>query len=507
MEQSEFTYTSDNTLVTDVFAPLERRELFWVGVVLVLFVSLLLRLWNLGEAAFWTDEMYTEFRAVAPLTDALQSMWTAGNQGPLYYILLRPLPDHTEFWLRLPSALLGVAGVGAMIWSAMNLYGRRDLALWVGVLLAVSPFHVMLSRNARAYPLLFVLCLLASYYFLLLLRGERNRKHWLAFTGTSMLAYLTHYSAGGLGVAQLAILAIYHRKDFGLLKRWVGAQVIAVTPFLLWMLALLWNFESTYASGFISPSLTAVPVSMWNLIIGYDGVFFPYLLPGMLVVVVGLVSATYFAVRNADRNDLYWVLLVLLSLVTVVVVALYITPAYQDRYFTLLVPAMFFLLVRGLYHLPVNVRTFALAVILFTCTYNTLLLFTSGDYERTEWDTVTEYVEEANRPGDALVFEEDIEYQVFEHYFDDDPAELRQRVFLEETPNTASLEADARRIWVIYRNPIEDFHRQGAMPEFDPFEESVLLMDDWLNARRDQIIWMREFRGVTVLLLDPNANE
>jgi len=212
-------------------------------------------------------------------------------------------------------------------------------------------------------------------------------------------------------------------------------------------------------------------------------------------------------VRTADRDDLYWVLLVLLSLVTVVIVALYITPAYQDRYFTLFVPAMFFLLVRGLYHLPVNVRIFALVVILFTCTYNTLMLFSSGDYERTEWDTVTEYVEEANRPGDALIFEEDIEYQVFEHYFDDDPAELQQRMFLEEAPNTAPLEADARRIWVIYRNPIEDFHRQGAMPEFDPFAESVSLMDDWLNARRDQILQIRKFRGVTVLLLDPNADE
>jgi hypothetical protein len=57
---------------------------------------------------------------------------------------------------------------------------------------------------------------------------------------------------------------------------------------------------------------------------------------------------------------------------------------------------------------------------------------------------------------------------------------------------------------VIYRNPIEDIHRTGAMPEFDPFKPGLSPLGDWLIPRHDQVTAIYEFNGVTVLLLEQN---
>jgi len=59
-------------------------------------------------------------------------------------------------------------------------------------------------------------------------------------------------------------------------------------------------------------------------------------------------------------------------------------------------------------------------------------------------------------------------------------------------------------VWVIYRNPIEDVHRVGAMPDFDPFDPTLSPMGEWLSERRSQVVAQRKFNGVRILLLDPS---
>src|SRR5690554_1722824 len=73
---------------------------------LILLVALLFRAWNLGGVDMWTDEMLTALRARVPLSDALDSILGAGNQAPLYYLMMQVLPHSSDFLLRLPSVLL-----------------------------------------------------------------------------------------------------------------------------------------------------------------------------------------------------------------------------------------------------------------------------------------------------------------------------------------------------------------------------------------------------------------
>jgi 4-amino-4-deoxy-L-arabinose transferase-like glycosyltransferase len=127
---------------------------------------------------------------------------------PLLYWLttaaLRLLPEH-EVTLRLVSALAGVLAVPLLV-ALGRVAGRPRAGLWAALLLAVSPFAIRYSQEARHYALLLLFGLLATVLLLRAL-GRDRRRDWLAYGLAAALGLLTHYSAWLLLLAQAGIVA------------------------------------------------------------------------------------------------------------------------------------------------------------------------------------------------------------------------------------------------------------------------------------------------------------
>lgn len=481
------------------------RPHFYLGQALaILLVGLLLRMWNLGGASLWTDEVLTAIRAQTTLDNSLNSLFSAGNQTPLYFMSLRLLPADSDMLLRLPSALMGLAGIALLMVAAQRLYHNYHLALAVGLLLSVNPYHVLLSRTARPYALVFILSIVMSASFLLILRGQRTRGVWIAFVVSSMLGYITHYTLFALPATQLLLMAILPGDHGEVRRRWAVAQAIAVLPVLIWLTLLS---QQTIAVG---PEWVPVPtprdllLTLWNLTLGYSGVWKWYLVPGVMLVTLGLLTGTITIALQwwEERENLYWLLLVGLSLVVTYTISATIISFYIDRYFMMTLPAVLFVLVYGFAQWPRWLRMSAVVIVAATSMYTVLFSFHSGDFTRADWRGAANFVEARWQPGDAIVTERDNARQAFERYFAYDGDVPGANVVLLAGLD-AQLEPDVpQRIWVLYRNPIEDVHRQGAMPAFNPFKRGLSATGDWLAEHHDQVVEMRAFRGVTVLLVE-----
>lgn len=167
----------------------------WGFLVLVTVVAALLRLVSIGEWPVWVDEAHSWRDATLPLGEFLEQ---SRRWYPTSYFLLRGLletgllPGEEPAFLRLPFALAGIATV-----PVLAVYGRRIVgpaaAVWAASFLALHPWHVYWSQNARAYALVVLFATVAVGE---LVRGRlersRARQVWaLAWLGLAASCHLT----------------------------------------------------------------------------------------------------------------------------------------------------------------------------------------------------------------------------------------------------------------------------------------------------------------------------
>lgn len=122
---------------------------------LLLIVAALLRVHDLDRTSLWYDEAVSWSQSSGSFGALLRSV-AGDNYPPLHNVLLwasMPVLGDSETALRLPSAVLGVAAVLLMYPIGMMLAGR-PAGLLATALLAVSPFHIWYSTEARMYALL-----------------------------------------------------------------------------------------------------------------------------------------------------------------------------------------------------------------------------------------------------------------------------------------------------------------------------------------------------------------
>lgn len=188
-----------------------------------------LRLFRLGEWAFWVDEAHT-FRDVMEPEDHFWSSNVANY--PLGYLLVRWLLDYGllqttgEGWLRLPFAFFGILTVPALAVFARSIVGRRAALLAAGFL-AVSPWHLYWSQNARAYSMTVFFAMLAAFAAH---RAGRYRSVWLGVLATvcTILAGLSHPSGALMLIVLVAFLVAEIVADPELRHAWSRPWVVGV---------------------------------------------------------------------------------------------------------------------------------------------------------------------------------------------------------------------------------------------------------------------------------------
>lgn len=197
--------------------------LFW----LVLGLAAWLRFLGIGSKSLWYDEAWSVALSAVDLKTAV--ILVKGQiYPPLYQILL-------HFWLllfgtsetaaRSLSAVFGLASVAALYNLTVRISGRRT-ALVAALILAVSPFHVEYSQEARGYSLL-VLLSLVSYDLLLVWLDEHKWITGTAYVVFTALCLYTHPYAFLIPLSQSLIWAFHLIEE----KKHPGKE-------LLWWLAL-----------------------------------------------------------------------------------------------------------------------------------------------------------------------------------------------------------------------------------------------------------------------------
>jgi mannosyltransferase len=158
-----------------------------------------IRFATLGVQSFDHDEAVTAIRVLQPsLGGTLDAVLHVERTPPLYYVIAwvfaKPLGlGMGQLDLRTLSAIFGTLTVPVAYLAGRELASRRA-GLIAAALVALNPFLVWYSQEARAYALLVLLSSLGLYLFARA-RGNPSRANLALWALVSALALCTHYFA------------------------------------------------------------------------------------------------------------------------------------------------------------------------------------------------------------------------------------------------------------------------------------------------------------------------
>lgn len=152
------------------------RSAMWILAAITL-CGAVLRFTRLNYQSLWNDELwswrFTQYDSFMRMVHEalIPDFHPPGFQTVLYYVV--HWFGDSEFVLRFPSAVAGTLAIPAIYLVARRLYGKRE-GLIAALFLATSWFPIVESQEARAYAMLLLFTLLATWFWLRLVPVEKQ---------------------------------------------------------------------------------------------------------------------------------------------------------------------------------------------------------------------------------------------------------------------------------------------------------------------------------------------
>ena len=155
-----------------------RRKYQYLLLLVITLVAAALRFYKLGSWSFWIDEIFTVGRVQAhysSLEEIIQNVPPNWTWLPLSLLLTSGILNTlgtNEWSARLVPALIGIFSIPILYFPIRRLLGSA-VALMAVLLLAVAPWHLYWSQNARYYTALLLFYSLALFAFFFALERDR----------------------------------------------------------------------------------------------------------------------------------------------------------------------------------------------------------------------------------------------------------------------------------------------------------------------------------------------
>ena len=393
-----------------------------VLLVAVITAGAILRLARLGSQSYWLDEAFSVLLVRAPWRSFAYQLRTAEANMSFYFVLLRlwhQLGDN-EAPVRLMSAIFGIATIPVVAAAAKQLYGGAA-ALAAAVVMALDPFDLWASQEARGYALVILLVTCSTWAFVRATEPDADgaaprasaRVWWILYVVASALAVYTHLYASFVLLAQWLSLAVRPRSvPWRALIVSGAALAVLLVPMAVFLLSgPHGNIDWIRGSwGHLR--------DVWNSVrqvLGRGGAIAAC---GYLAVCVALLCVVAGMTRRAATPAERWVyLLPLLWFITPIaiplVVSLTIKPVLDPRYATICAPAVA-ILAAAVVGLRGAWRVRLLAVLVAAELFGDWAYF--ARLKKEDWRGVTRTMIAESLPGDVAIFYAPYVRRPFDYY-------------------------------------------------------------------------------------------
>ncbi len=368
---------------------------------LILLAAYVFRVAGLTYQSLWRDEVDAIRFATRAMSRLLQMFVRPGENGPLYFLLLRPwlaIAGRSEFSLRYFSVFWSLLAVALLYALARRWIGKKGAGL-AALLMAVAPYQVWYAQEGKMYAMITAMVLFTLYALTRAL--DDGGPWWLATWISASLSLYVHVLAV-LAVPLALAIAVIRWKD---VRRHMLGAFLCFGGLLLPYLPLAWWHAKLFESPKFRPGFPFVPFPRMLEILanGYSGgilgVLRKEMLFPMLVFLLG--GLFFYRGRKIAAAVFLWLLLPPLALY---LVSLRV-PLFTDRYLIWVEPAFVLALVLGFLAVERSSRPIAWA--LLGMVLGTSLLGIGLQDTRpvkSDFRSAAAFVRAHREPGDLYVF-------------------------------------------------------------------------------------------------------
>ena len=279
----------------------KRLDLVLIGVIIL--VAAALRLWKLGDVPFMHDEFSALLRTRFDNFHDFIQQGIMPDSHPLGVQLFLwgwvKLFGWSEFWVKLPFALMGIASI-YLIYIIGRQWFNRKVGLFSAAFFAVSQFTVFYSQLARPYAAgLFFVLLMAWFWYKIVFEAKKPKLGtYIGFAlsawACSLMQYFSIAQAGLIFLTGLFFLPKERRKAY-----WLSG----IAALILFAPTLPIFYQQLFVSGSIGGWLAA-PKSTFLLdfiqyTMNYSQLF-------MFVTGIVILLPLILSKRDKSRNPLRW---------------------------------------------------------------------------------------------------------------------------------------------------------------------------------------------------------
>jgi uncharacterized membrane protein len=363
---------------------------------LTVVLAAVLRLAYLGSKSIWSDEAFSIYIAKLPWSSFWHLITTSEANMAVYYLLLRPWVCFADAAssVRLLSVLMSVAVVPVVYWMGCELLSRRA-GLIAALLLAINPFDIRYSQEARSYSLL---CLLVTFSFLsFFLCMRRQDQRWsAAYVLSSTLALYAQFFAALALLAQLVSLIFVPRQKRGSAVRQAArtALVFVLGSPLLWFVLYRNSGQLNWA-----PPVHAIDFYHFLLFLTGSGLKF-----AIALLAFGLCLTVWISRARVGWSMHEWEVLVLalwlfLPISLTLVLSVW-KPVYAPRFLLFCLPVALLLIGEGLSQIPNVWARYALVALFAAASIGPIRAYYAEPGQE-DWNEVVRFLAQNAHAGDV----------------------------------------------------------------------------------------------------------
>lgn len=248
--------------------PHVKQDDYRLWMVLLVLGAFAWRVHALGRQSLWRDEVDAIWFATRDLPDTLAMFVQAAQNGPLYFLSLRPwfsLVGSSEIALRYPSAMASILAIPLLYQLARRLLPSKHalpprtpdstrtvhapttpstwMALLAAALFAFHPYQLWYGQEGKMYALMTLLVLAASWGWWRAV-VERRRwawpAYWLAIT-SGLYVHLLFILVLPVHLVWFIILWPHSRGAWRGYATTMAALFLPYVPLFIWQWEFLWS--------------------------------------------------------------------------------------------------------------------------------------------------------------------------------------------------------------------------------------------------------------------------